>query len=229
MKDEEGDEMGNTGANNIQSNLDFFFADPTDSQHGEGRRQSTLYLLRREVQDCLIGEVVGEHEVLQPSRHARRLFASIMVIFAGIDLLGKFVRGDDAPGPGEIERRFKGLIRAYMPLTPETSAREAHIIWRVRNTVMHSFGLYDRGHTQDRHVAVSNEPWTPNEVSPVAAPKTVQGTAVWLVSIPRLYLGFIEAVAAYEKDVRARPDLQQGFASMFEHYGSLSVLSTRAE
>ncbi|MEQ1870931.1 MAG: class I SAM-dependent methyltransferase, partial [Vicinamibacterales bacterium] len=64
--------------------LAFFFHPP--EQEWSETVHSTLYLLRREVQDCLIGRVGPEIEVFRADgRH--RLFASAMVMFAGFDLL----------------------------------------------------------------------------------------------------------------------------------------------
>jgi hypothetical protein len=73
--------------------IDFFFAPPLPMQTGSP--VITLHLNRREVQDCLLGDVIPEDRVLaDPRRH--RLFATAMVILAGIDLLAKFYAGSDA-------------------------------------------------------------------------------------------------------------------------------------
>jgi hypothetical protein len=125
--------------------VEFFFREP---QQGDapGDVQSTLYLLRKEIQDCLIGRLVSENRVVeQPDRY--RLFASAMVIFAGIDLLAKFT------STGGTEGRFTDyLVRfALDPVRdlgfasiqlPRPVAIQASRIYDFRNALMHSFGLH---------------------------------------------------------------------------------------
>ena len=84
-----------------EANVALFFASPT-APLDPPCDVSTLYLLRREIQDCLFGEIVEEDEASQKVPE-HRLFASAMVIFAGFDLLAKFAR-DDEP---EIGKRFR--------------------------------------------------------------------------------------------------------------------------
>jgi hypothetical protein len=80
----------------LQEQIDFFFAPPLPMQTGSA--SSTLHLNRREVQDCLIGDVVAEDKVLSDPRPRHRLFATVMVIASGVDLLAKFYAGSDKSG-----------------------------------------------------------------------------------------------------------------------------------
>ena len=150
----------------------------------------------------------------------------MMVLFAGIDLLGKFLAGRDDRGEA-IERRFTKLIQAYLLPSSAHATHEAGLIWRVRNAVMHAVGLYDDGRGQGRHISVSSGPWTSERTLPIVAAVEAGDAGVWLVAAPRLYLGFIDAVAAYEADVRKRPELQQAFGAMYPRYGRVRVLSGR--
>src|SRR5262245_4068264 len=56
----------------LQQQIDFFFAPPHPMQPGPS--VSTLHLARREAQDCLIGTVVPEAEVLTRYPGLHRLF-----------------------------------------------------------------------------------------------------------------------------------------------------------
>jgi len=47
----------------------------------------SLFMLRREAQDCRIGKVIGEDAVIDEAMRAEhRLFATLMVVMAGVDL-----------------------------------------------------------------------------------------------------------------------------------------------
>src|SRR5262245_24325897 len=95
------------------------FASPHAVQSGF---VSTLYLNRREVQDCILGDVIAEDAVAaDPRRH--RLFATVMVISAGIDLLAKFYAGSDkSGGPGGVGDRIVGFAERFM-FTGKTACR----------------------------------------------------------------------------------------------------------
>lgn len=54
----------------IGEQIDFFFTEPVRGV--QGQLLSSLYLARREMQDCLIGEVLNESEVLTSGRPIRR-------------------------------------------------------------------------------------------------------------------------------------------------------------
>ena len=56
------------------------------------------FMLRREAQDCRIGKVIGEDAVIDEAmRGEHRLFATLMVVMAGVDL--KSVELLDSPWP----------------------------------------------------------------------------------------------------------------------------------
>ena len=71
-----------------QEQIDFFFAQPFPKQPGPFF--SSLHLARQEMQDCLIGTVVAEDAILVYPGKRHRLFATVMVIMSGIDLLAQF-------------------------------------------------------------------------------------------------------------------------------------------
>ena len=96
--------------------IDLFFKNPAEQP--DGSIQGVLYLLRREVQDCFIGKVVPEDQVIAESQKDRhRLFATVMVIMAGIDLLAKFYAGSDENGGvefGSEPSRESSSSRAFL-------------------------------------------------------------------------------------------------------------------
>ena len=76
----------------VDEKIAFFFAPPQPEQEGNSR--STLHLLRREAQDCLIGKLVPEENVIEEAQHEpHRLFATTMVLMTGVNLLAKFWSG----------------------------------------------------------------------------------------------------------------------------------------
>lgn len=91
--------------------IDLFFKNPAEQP--DGSIQGVLYLLRREVQDCFIGKVVPEDQVIAESQKDRhRLFATVMVIMAGIDLLAKFYAGSDENGG--VGSRIRTFAREFV-------------------------------------------------------------------------------------------------------------------
>src|SRR5438128_2783173 len=127
----------------------FFFCEPTvnmdDHRRADGSL-STLYLLRREAQNTFteLPAIVREDQVLAPDRSRyRRVFASSMVLFAGVDLLGRLSAPAPARRVGAIQQRFTHFAVRYLP-----AVGDADVLYAARNAIMHSFGLYDsaRGH-----------------------------------------------------------------------------------
>lgn len=195
----------------IDANLDFFFRRPEIGPTVPGW-QSTLYLARREVQDCLIGTAIAERRVLQ-RRRRHRLFASAMVIFAGVDLLAKFA----APtSRGRIGDRFVDFVKTYAVTDGgrRVTRREARKLWAFRNALVHSFGLYSATRSGRRvrlKVIQQNEP----------------GSAIycvgrtWYLSIDDLFELFVLAIEGYERALRqpSRRALRQRFSTAFRRYG----------
>jgi NADH dehydrogenase len=128
------------------AHIETFFTPPEDVDAKEGRH-SVLCQLRREIQECLVDadpqpEAALLRALSDPTRtpEVRRLFASTMLTLGGIDLLAKFLDGRDTHRPGEVGCRFERFVRRYMGRAgPEAPSA----LYAVRNTLMHSFGLYD--------------------------------------------------------------------------------------
>jgi hypothetical protein len=209
----------------ILVDIETFFTPPEDFVAKEGRH-SVLWLLRREIQECLVdcepqAEAALLGELADPLRRpvVRRLFTSAMLTLGGIDLLGKFLAGDDTTG--KVKRRFQQFVRDYMgragPGAPEA-------LWAARNALMHSFGLYD-----------TPTPSTPGGIRLTAGggvPAVSGPGDAWQVDVLALYGAFVEAVGAYRDALRAdtgsvpmgpSPSLRDRFAAMYWRYGTLVV------
>ena len=76
----------------IQEQIGFFFTPPFPMQ--SVGRVSTLRLVRQEAQECLIGDVIPEDHVISDPRKRHQLFATTMVIMAGVDLLSQSGMGE---------------------------------------------------------------------------------------------------------------------------------------
>ncbi len=110
---------------------EFFFA-PTTPKSPPGLF-SSLYLLRRDAAQCM-GINPNTFQPFPPGT-AQALWPGLMGVFAGIDLLAKFYKGDGGP----IKNRFEDYCKDYV--VPEHRDWKESL-WKLRNSVMHSFGLY---------------------------------------------------------------------------------------
>jgi len=198
----------------LKGKIAHFFCEPVDSPpNGPGPEGvSTLYLLRREVQDCLFGSICEERQALtQPER--RRIFASAMVIFAGIDLLARFACSDVA-GTGQ---RFESFLQRFAhvdgrPMRPT----EAGAVWAYRNALMHSFGFHflaTDGRIIPLHMYQADRP----------GPVVRQRGDGWELSVDDLYEMFALAIERYEEALKADVGLQAKFEAAWDKYGTIYV------
>ena len=95
--------------------IEFFFEPAVPLQRGP--LFSVLHLARREMQDCLLGEVVPEdglEALLTPAycrHHSHRVVATCLVVWSGVDLLAKFYAGSD--DRGGVSDRFLGFAERF--------------------------------------------------------------------------------------------------------------------
>jgi hypothetical protein len=202
----------------VAEDIAFFFTDPSAMGHDAHQltgKRSTLYLVLRESQDCFVGKTLARADLALklPRSRYRRLFATSMVLFAGLDLLAKFYEGDD--DRRRVGHRFHMFVQDEMKLT----AAEATALWSVRNTIMHSFGLWDTNANQ--RVAVASTCSVPRrvDVAPVQS-----GGDCWTLCIEHLYRAFCSALGTYRIDLDANENaLLSKFAKMFPNYGWMEV------
>jgi hypothetical protein len=203
------------------THIDFFFRPPQDFKGREGQH-STLHLLRREIQECLLDQSPVEEGLLleqldapdepdEPRPPLRRIIAATILTFAGLDLLATFHAGQGGQRAGP---RFKRFARQYLRLNPA----DAGALWQVRSALVHSFGPYDP--QGGRRVLLT----TPAPGSRLTARAIRQEAGTWHVSPVAVYRDLVRAIQAYEADVRAgAPAIRANFDRMFPHYGTMAI------
>ena len=196
----------------LDEEIDFFFAPPLPPQ--TAGVQSPLHLVRRELQDCLTGTVVPEHLFLADRGDRHRLFATVMVIMSGIDLLAKFYAGSDASGQVGVRfTRFAGAFIFKGYLAPEEYADVLY--YGCRNPVTHSFNVRQ----QKYKIFIADGP------RDVAVLRARNEPGCFVVCVEGLALAFIAAVREYETLVRNDTSARYAFSTMFFNYGSIGVQS----
>lgn len=196
--------------NDLEAALDLFFRPPQlEPVYGW---VSTLFLCRKELQDCLIGTVVDEHEILNHDHH--RLFATAMVTLAGIELLSQM----RAP----VTNKRKSFVAAVSQLSQETSTSvsevEADMLWSFRNALSHTFGLFHLG-SDGKVIPIFF--YDQNEPAPVI--RRLEGPAgvAWEVCIDGLVELFLNLIRRVQMEIRSSPETQDVFLGNFRKHGRL--------
>lgn len=190
------------------SPIELFFQDPK-AHHPVPRIPKTygvLHMLRRDIIKCS-----GKDPETGKKSSISALWPQTMAVLAGIDLLGKFYHGSDSTESGAIGKRFKGFIVENSNI----SRQEAEIIWQLRNSLLHSFGLYSR----DRKGRIYKF-----RVTNVGG-KLIShgGDDQYSVDLQTLNSLFEQAVEKYRKDMLRDSCLQKKFNIMFEYYGVVGI------
>jgi hypothetical protein len=188
------------------SPIELFFQDPR-AHHTTPMtpiRYGTLHLLRRDIITCS-----GKDPETGEESPIFALWPQAMAVLAGIDLLGKFYCGSDSTKPGDIGNRFKGFIVGNSNISRE----EAEIIWQLRNSLLHSFGLYSKGQKGKIYrFTVTN---TGGKL--ISYGENDQ----YIVDLQTLNSLFEEAVDKYRKNLLENLSLQKKFNIIFEDYGAV--------
>lgn len=185
--------------------------------------QSRLYLLRREIQSCLVGDPLfpNEYDALAvPDRH-QRICATCLVIWAGIDLLAKFYGGSDAQN--ESGPRFKKFVKENLlelsGLPEDLAALAPEILYTgLRNPMVHSFGLNSQK-SFNVYLGTGNTGYFL-----IAIPGA---SNTYAVSVGGLYKAFLDSINTYRRRLAEAP-LREAFGKMFSVYGSIGVGWTNA-
>src|ERR1700744_2863609 len=114
---------------NLIDQIDFFFREPNEIPNE--KEYSILYLLRRDIFTCF-----GHDPNTMEHIPYQAMWPGVMGILAGIDLLGKYLEGDDVNTT--VTDRFKKYYLRYF----NDDETEADAIYQLRNSMLHSFGLY---------------------------------------------------------------------------------------
>ena len=196
--------------NDLAGAIDVFFRDPqVDPVDGW---VSTLFLCRRELQDCLIGTVIEERLILTHDHH-QRFFATAMVAFAGMELLAGFAR----PGKSGRGRMFVEFATTYSRGTPaEVTNNQAEVLWNFRNALSHTFGLFHFGpngetvpmylYDQDRSAPVVRE----------------RGRG-WEICIDAFVELFLMTISRYREHLESDARMHAPFLEAFAKCGRLYV------
>jgi hypothetical protein len=126
-------------SNNIDELINEFFLEPDTLKIPPGFF-SNLFLLRRDAIRCIGGKLnQSEYEQLPThfrSDKPRALWAGLITIFSGIDLLAKMNRGN-----GEyVGDRFRAYCEEFVVSDKPTLAAP---LYKLRCALVHSFTLYD--------------------------------------------------------------------------------------
>lgn len=199
----------------LDEKVAFFFTEPTVDVQGE--KKSILYLLRREAQDCFIGRVIPEDQVVAFSRQEKhRIFATALVLFAGIDLLSKFCAGDDRKG--DVGKRIGDFTKRYFfhgRPDPQVYADVFYI--GCRNPMVHSFNM----NNAKFGLSLLTNPDMANSCL-----WHVQGSAnQYAFIIEGLFKDFVKACRQYKQDILADAALRANFERMFDAHGTITTFS----
>jgi hypothetical protein len=136
-----------------------------------------------------------------------------MAIFAGIDLLGKYLAGDDGKPSGGVGKRFTAFVRSYFkPLGPN----DDKVLYQLRNSLLHSFGLFSRTDSGSNfHFILTGQGGVPLLQNPKAD--------FYQIDLIELHQSFENAVEQYRKDLDSDPKLQANFLKMFPNYGAIDI------
>ncbi|MGZ6207686.1 MAG: hypothetical protein ACXWMS_09035 [Syntrophales bacterium] len=146
---------------------------------------------------------------LQPIPYAA-LWPGTMSILAGVDLLAKFYDGSDQIN--QVGPRFREFVRKYFrPLSPV----EADIVYQLRNSLLHSFGLYSETTGGKRYRFKLGQD--------LGQFISLLGRDIYLVDIRELHRRFESAVSQYQNDLENSTTLQGYFTTMFLKYGAIRI------
>ena len=163
-------------------------------------------MLRRDINQCM-------------AKNTRALFPAVMCILAGIDLLAKIYEGSDKRG--EVGSRFKKFVTDY--LSP-TSEAEVEAVWLLRNSLMHSFGLYSRYTDADGTIKAEYRFMLGNAASKTGEMVEKRGEGEYVASAPTLHERFERGLEQYRASLEANGKLQRNFRRMFKFYGTTGVV-----
>lgn len=198
-----------TSLDTLECRIAFFF-DPPKKDRTKHRTlegcESVLYHLRREMQFCFFNKIVDESEIhAKDGASWQSIFSGVLLIMCGIDLLGKFLKGDDSTRWREVGKRFRKYLEDCFD---GLSKDQTDLIYTVRNGLVHSFGLYDK----DRQKPILIAPLSPTG-------EIVIITDEWcILHYKNLYVQFVGSLRNYRRKLEKNPMLRENFDKMFAHY-----------
>jgi hypothetical protein len=196
-------------SSNAMADINSFFMNPSTAPVIPGTL-SQLYLLRRDISTCF--SIDPDNGQGLPTQ---ALWPGVMAICAGIDLLGKFLAGNDARGG--VGTRFSTFLTTYFGI----SQNDAETIYQLRNSLLHSFGLYSEITDNAGNNVVRIYRFSLDRGR--GAFITVLANGAYLIDIEILRTEFEKAIAAYEAQLRGDATLQTNFANMFPKHRGIRI------
>lgn len=151
------------------------------------------------------------------------LWYAAFCIFAGIDLLGKFYAGNDDDrfnGCPLVRARFNGFIGDFFDVNDYDNDYDK--LWCLRNSLMHSFGLYDKKNNI-KFVLVAKK-------YPLVVDKgEIDGFRRYQIDLLSLYEQFELSVKKYRDQLVANEILRGNFEKMYEYYGTVTYSRNRKD
>lgn len=164
-----------------------------------------LYLLRRDVDQCM-----GLNPNTGGEGNCQALWPAAMGLLAGFDLLGKFFAGSDARGA--VGDRFRNFLERFCPNIPQG---DRQVVYQLRNSLLHSFGLYSEDRGQVYRFTL-----TADGSGPLVAHEPPDK---YMTDLRVLHREFEAGVESYATALDRDPRLQANFNSMFEKYGRVHI------
>lgn len=183
--------------------FELFFQEPNDFDKKQ-QEYSTLFLLRR---DILMSFGVNPNDYSKINYQV--LFPGTMAIMAGIDLLSKFCYTDVNITGNYSADRFKKFVATYI------DNQNQEILYQLRNSLLHSFGLY----SEDRSGKIYNFTLNQSALDFI----TSSDGRNYSISVSLLLDKFEQSVRQYQQDVLADINLKNNFNLMFPKYGCIGI------
>lgn len=189
------------------------------AEHKRGNLCSVLYLLRRELLDTAGWKPELDDEQKAYDNGVRnRLFASLIVMFTGFDLLAKFQLGDS----GVAGERFKKFLTSTDG--GDVPDLVADIFYGVRNSLVHSFSVPDSDALQKlgmKTVGIAHHLGSDRGVSTL----TVQAGDTAVVYVDGVFRTWILAIGHYRDSLYGSDsaDARTTFQLMFDKYGTIHI------
>jgi len=193
----------------FSSDAQLFFEAPTANRQPPNYF-GVLYLLRRDIFHCM-----GIDPNTNQPLSEQIIWPGVMSILAGIDLLGKFYAGNDTIG--QVSQRFKDYIDKYFH---DASTKDKDVIYQLRNSLLHSFGLYSRTNNGNIFRFTLGQKLTSFIVH--TPPDN------YLIDIRKLHDKFEDSIMQYCNEVTNDTNLQNKFNAMFPNYGKIKISSKPA-
>jgi hypothetical protein len=191
------------GKKMFDQRAELFFEDPRNNRQPPND-YGVLYLLRKDVLLCL-----GWDPVQQIKTSHQAIWPGAMATLAGIDLLAKFYKGNDSSS--NVGDRFKKFINKYFQLTNQG---DETVIYQLRNSLLHSFGLYSKTtHGNYYFLVTAGEGPLIQQIS----------SDKYQIDLITLHHNFEIALENYRNDLDSDSILQQNFLHMFPYYGAVRI------